>query len=119
MEKQELLKYCSEKNLLLDNSLMNIFLNYDIESIKILLDKIKVFFDKKFLNKTLIKNNQEKIKQFIQEISILSEVDLSNLIIDLGLKEEQKIQKEEEKYLEENNQVKIVSSFPCIGKSLE
>jgi DNA polymerase II small subunit len=124
MKKEELLQYCSEKNLLLDNSLMNIFLNYDLKSIKILLDKIKVFFDKKFLNKSLINNNQEKIKQFIEEISILNEVDLNNLIKELGLKklelkEKEKNKKEKKSFSKENNQVKVVSSFPCIAKSLE
>ncbi len=120
MERQELLNYCSEKNVLLDNVLLSIFLDYHEKSVKLLIDKIKTVLDKKFLNKSLIKNNKSKIKQFIEEISILNGVNLEELIEKLGLKEEEK--KSEEKInvnLNSGGNTKVVSSFPCVGKSLE
>jgi DNA polymerase II small subunit len=120
MEKQQLLEFCSEKNILLDNFLLNLFLEFPEEIIKLFIDKIKLFFQKKFITKSLINENQEKIKQFIEEISKLKNMNLTNLIFSLGIKETnliKKIVKKEEINVESN--VKSISSFPCVGKSLE
>jgi DNA polymerase II small subunit len=119
MEKKELLNYCSENGLLLDNSLINIFLNYDAESIKLFLDKVKILFKKKFINKFLIEKNKEKVFKLLKEISLLKEKNLDNLIQDLNLENENHFKEEVILSSSKEGQVKIISSFPCIGKSLE
>ena len=120
MEKQELLKFCSEKNILLDNFLLDVFLKYEENVVKNLIEKIKLVFDKKFINKKLIDDNQGKIKRFIEEISVLNKIDLNELIFSLGI---QDIEIKEDVLIEDNRNLdaktKVVSSFPCVGKSLE
>ncbi|MEJ2268051.1 MAG: hypothetical protein P8X70_03175, partial [Nanoarchaeota archaeon] len=116
MEKNELLKFCSEKNVLLDNFLLDIFLNYDFEVVKNLIEKIKIVFDKKFINKKLIEDNKLKIKKFIEEISILKNIDLNGLMNNFGI---EKIEVKDEVIIDNKGnfdaKIKVVSSFPCVG----
>ncbi len=120
MKKEELLKFCSEKNILLDNFLLYNFLKYDEGIIKLFINKVKIVFKKKFINKKLIDENQEKIKKIIEEISILKSINLNELIFSLNIKN---ITEKKEVIVNKENdfdaKIKIISSSPCVGKSLE
>ncbi len=121
MLKKELLDFCLEKNILLDNFLIDKLKDYDIEQIKIFLNKLKNYSGKKFLNKSLIENNQEIINKFIDEISINKDKNFLKLKEKIGIMNFQSFKK-----IEKNNEtndfeakVKVSLSSPSIPKSLE
>lgn len=122
MEKKELLDYCLEKNILLDNSLLNSLIQIeDLSSVKILLDKIKYFTKKSFINKNLIENNKYTIKKFLDEISINRNINFDSIINEFNLEdlEKENIKIVKNKFEEKDNFAKVVFSNPTIPKSLE
>ena len=75
MQKEELQKFCVEKNVLLDSSLQEVFILFpEEEFIKNLIEKIKIITNKRFLNKSLIKANQNSILKFVDYFPFSKEV---------------------------------------------
>lgn len=66
MSKQELLTFCSEENILLDNGLSDFFEHSEsFNSVKIFLKKIKDFSGKRFISSSLIYSLRDKIIPFL------------------------------------------------------
>lgn len=121
MLKEKLLNFSLEKNILLDNFLLNILKDYDFESIQIFLEKLKNYTGKKFLNKSLIDNNKKIINKFIEEISVIKDKNFLSLKEKLNIddfKKEVKIV-ESDKNNNFEGKVKISNSNPTIPKKLE
>ncbi|MBT4376767.1 hypothetical protein HOD29_05315 [archaeon] len=115
---EEILRFCSEKNVLLERDLLILFSEIDnLEAIKSLINQIEVVMSKKFINKNLIENNKDKINHILDKISISHNLDLNKIKQKIGIREFE--EKKEEIIINDESKVKIVSSFPCIGKKLE
>ena len=111
MLKKELLDFCLEKNILLDNFLIDKLKDYDIEQIKIFLNKLKNYSGKKFLNKSLIENNQEIINKFIDEISINKDKNFLKLKEKIGIMNFQSFKKIEKNNETNDFEAKVKVSF--------
>lgn len=131
MNSNELLKFCLEKGLLLDKELLAMFSEaLDIDSAKLVLEKIKCYTNKRVITKSVFNENFEKVNKIFLDLPQSNKSNLENLKIKLGLSieisrqvlSENNIQKvefvpaESEKSLED---VKIVSNFPALCKKLE
>jgi len=120
MENNEIINFCVEKGLLLDNELLTSFIELeDISSIKIIIEKIKSYTNKKFLTKDLFFKNKDKLNSFIVSLPKNDQEKLEKIRVKLGLTIE--ISKEEP--LEEvqvvSRSVKVNEMPPCLNKKLE
>lgn len=68
IKKNELLDFCKEKNILLEEGFYNLFLEKDFDKIKKLIIGISEIIKKKFINKNLILQNKEEIEKFIDSL---------------------------------------------------
>lgn len=117
--KEKLLRYCEEKNILLDGFLLDLFSRIDdLNSMKILIEKIKNSLGKRFLTKKLLFENKDIVKKLVLEISLEKEDKFKELKEKLNLEKEEKNNFEEIKKSVESS-VKIISSHMKNGKSLE
>jgi DNA polymerase II small subunit len=122
MVSNEILRFCVQKGLLVDNDLLNLFSETDdIESVKLVIEKIKNHTQKRVITKNLFNENKDKVNDFL---SGLSHESRENLKIKLGLSIE--ISKEVSvNYKIENkkdfnfNEIKILSMHPAGTKKLE
>ncbi|MFQ5531506.1 MAG: metallophosphoesterase [Candidatus Nanoarchaeia archaeon] len=130
MDTKELLKFCLEKGLLLDKEVLTLLNEVsDVESAKLVIEKIRNETGKKILTKSVFYDNKDKTNKFFLDLPAENQKKLEKLKIKLGLsieisKESQNIKtqiktpKEKHLFLEEP-QIKIVSmDFPK-GKKLE
>ena len=126
MSSEELLKFCSEKGLLLDKNILTLLSETsDIETIKILIEKVKDCTQKKFITKTLFDNNKDKLNKIFLEFPEKNQKQLEKLRIKLGLSIEiSKIESNSKEigknlsFLDGGN-VKVVSISTVLGKKLE
>jgi DNA polymerase II small subunit len=76
MQENEIFEFCKEKNIILDSYLSKVFLDLEEkESLIYFLEKIKLSLGKKFISKSLIEDNLDKISVFLKELSIRNEKD--------------------------------------------
>ena len=130
MNPQEILKFCLEKGLLLDGEVLE-FLSEtnDLESIKLIIEKIKSQTGTRVITKKLFNENSEKVSRFFFDLPEESRKQFEKLKIKLGLsieisKEISKITEKEtdaeKKFLQEKNfRVKINSLAPLLKKKPE
>ena len=119
MQENEILGFCKERNVLLDSFLSKIFLGLkNKESLKYFLEKIKKNLGKKFISKSLIENNKEKISIYVNEISLIQQED-SNFLKNSFNLEEKSLERKKEIYELSPPKVKILSSYNLEGKKLE
>ncbi len=116
MDTQEILKFCLEKGFLLDNEVLNILNETtDIESAKLIIEKIRDSTNQRIITKTLFNKNKDKVFQIFSDLPKENQQQLEGLKIKLGLSIE--ISKEfskEEKSLQIINykdNVKVLSPF--------
>lgn len=117
--KEELLNFCKEKNILLDGTVMDRFVESgDLYSVKIVIEKFSNLLEKKFITKDLIIQNKESIFRLIKEVSIGKEGLFSDFIEFFELSN---IERENQEVKEEKKEamVKINSSLIRPGRSLE
>jgi DNA polymerase II small subunit len=125
--KDEIIKFCMEKGLLLDNDMLELFKGEkDFEFIKLIIEKIRVKTQENIITKNIFQSNQEKIDQVFSELPYENQKSLENLKIKLGLSIEisressylnENIEKIDE-FVDESN-VKILNSPPFMEKKLE
>jgi len=83
---QEILKFCIEKGLLLDKDVLNLLSQeLDIESAKIILEKIKSFTGKNIITKHIFEANKQQVQEFILKLPENEQRNLENFKIKLGL----------------------------------
>jgi len=121
MSKQELLTFCSEENILLDNSLSDFFSTINnINYIKIFLKKIKEISGKRFISSSLIFSLRTKILPLLNTLNedeIFTQ-EIKNKFNFFEKKEEKFISKSLNLNLKEPS-VKILSSYSLNGKVFE
>ena len=125
MNNQEILRFCLEKGFLLDKEILNLFNETsDIESVKLIIERIKDYTHQRVITKHLFDENKEKVVQIFSTLPQESQKELETLKIKLGLSieisKEISVEKEQKiKRVENINGVKILSKLPNFTKKLE
>jgi DNA polymerase II small subunit len=123
MDSKEILKFCLQKGLLLDKEVLNIFSETkDTESVKLIIEKIRNYTQKRIITKNLFDQNKEQVCRVFSTLPEANQRELETLKIKLGLSIE--ISKEIKKTVElepENfiENVKVTSTLPLFSKKLE
>ncbi|MBL7059134.1 metallophosphoesterase [Candidatus Pacearchaeota archaeon] len=122
MDQKEILKFCLENGLLLDKDVLNLLSETnDLESVKLIIKKIRGDSQKKVITKTLFEKNKGEIEKVISSFPIENQ---KKLKIKLGLsieisKETSIIEEEIDPVRAENKNhlgVKVLSKTPPLGK---
>ena len=120
MNAQEILRFCMERGFLLDNEVLGLFdETSDVESVKLIIEKIKDSTNQRIITKNLFNQNKDKVFQIFSTLPKENQQQLEKLKIKLGLSieiskefsQEKKEQKQEKKMIQNLNGVKILSSF--------
>jgi len=121
MNTQEILKFFRERGFLLDNEVLGMFdENSDVESVKLIIERIKDATSQRIITKNLFSQNKDKVFQIFSTLPKENQQQLEKLKIKLGLsieisKEFSQKRETEEKSMEETtsnfNGVKVLSSF--------
>ncbi len=86
MDTGEILKFCLEKGLLVDKEVLNLFSETsDVESIKLIINKIKNQTNQKILTRNTFSENKDKVNEIFLELPEEKRKKLENLKIKLGL----------------------------------
>ena len=86
MNSQEILKFCLKEGLLLDREVLNLFSEInDIESAKIILEKITSYTQQKIITKNLFDKNKDQVNRFFLDLPLENQKKLEKLKIKLGL----------------------------------
>ena len=82
----ELLKYCFQKGLLVDKEVLNLFNDIsDVESVKLIIEKIRNQTQQKIITKKIFEKNKEQVVEIFSELSSDKQKSLEKLRIKLGL----------------------------------
>ena len=117
MDSKEILRFCLEKGLLLDNEVLSLFSETpDSESVKLIIEKIKDTTNQKIITKRLFTQNKEMVFHILSELPQENQTQLENLKIKLGLSIEisKEISNKKEIKREEKgiSSVRVLSSVP-------
>ncbi|OGJ12781.1 hypothetical protein A3K82_02470 [Candidatus Pacearchaeota archaeon RBG_19FT_COMBO_34_9] len=87
MNSHEILKFCLERGFLLDNEVLKIFneSGEDIESIKLIIEKIQNSTNQRIITRRLFNQNREKVFQVLSTLPKENQQQLEKLKIKLGL----------------------------------
>ncbi|MDP3992479.1 MAG: metallophosphoesterase [Nanoarchaeota archaeon] len=86
MDTKEILKYCVERGLLLDPEVLKIFSETaDEDSVKLIIEKIGSYTQKKIITKELFEKNKEQVVDFFLRLPKENQEKLERLKIKLGL----------------------------------
>ncbi len=86
MNAQEILEFCLKKGFLLDKDVLNLFSEAsDVESVKLILEKIKSHTQEKIITKKLVYNNKDQMNKFFLDLPEENQKRLEKLKIKLGL----------------------------------
>jgi len=125
MNNQEILRFCLEKGFLLDKEVLNIFNETsDVESIKLIMEKIRDTTHQRIITKNLFNQNKEKVFQIFSTLPKENQQNLEGLKIKLGLSIEisQEFSKEKKEEIKEEqyfDKVRVLASPQNIIKKLE
>lgn len=139
MNTQEILKFCIERGFLLDNEVLDIFneSGNDVESIKLIIEKIRGSTNQRIITRGLFNQNKDKVFQILSALPKENQQQLEKLKIKLGLSIEiskefsemdkseiflssdERIKKEEKKIDQNIEGVRILSSVLNHTKKLE
>jgi len=123
MNSQEILKFCLQKGLLLDKEVLNLFSETkDVESVKLIIEKIKTYTQERIITKSLFDQNKEQVYKVFSTLPEENQKELETLKIKLGLSIEISKEIEKPKKLEHKtfvNGVKILSMNSDSTKKLE
>jgi len=127
---REILEFCLGKGILLDREILNLFKDInDVDSLKLIIEKIMSNTSQRIITKKIFNQNREQVSQFFLDLPKENQKKLEKLKIKLGLsieisREEEIVNKTEPvfdliKPIVDSGTVKIVSqNFPQ-GKKLE
>jgi len=86
MESKEILKFCIENGILLDKEILDLFSGVsDLETVKLVINKLKKQTQKKILTKSVFFENKEQVTQFLENLPEENQKDFEKLKIKLGL----------------------------------
>lgn len=137
MDPKQLLKFCLENGLLVDKDVLNLFDDAkDMDSVKLIISKMKNYTHQNIITKSIFYENKEKVNEFFYELPQKTQQELESLKIKLGLSieisREKNSRTEEMDLFPSNNnlpspiissnspgEVLILSSFPVVNKKLE
>lgn len=130
MDPKEVLKYCIEKGILIDQDILKLFNEaaIDSESAKIILEKIKSLTNQRILTKELLSKNKEYLETIFLDLPKEKQKNVESLKLRLGfnIKITKEVSIEIERSKEEiplkkpiQNSVKIISSYPILEKKIE
>lgn len=86
MGNREILKFCLEKGLLVDNEVLNLFKEVeDIDSVKLIMEKIKEDTHQNMITKTVLEKNKEQVNKFIVGLPEEKQKILEKFKVKLGL----------------------------------
>jgi DNA polymerase II small subunit len=134
MDPKKILKFCLENGLLVDKEVLNLFdETQDIESVKLIIEKIKDHTKQNVITKSIFYENKEKVNELFYELPQKNQKELESLKIKLGLsieisrekcipEEELETKKEKQDYLNENaekGEVKVLSPLPVSKNKIE
>jgi len=126
---KEILNFCVEKGFLVDSDLLDIFSDtQDIDSVKLIIEKVKTYTHQNVLTKTLFERNKEQVNKFFLDLPEENKKNLERLRIKLGLsieisKEESdsalysKIEESSKEYSNKNNFEKNINILSYIPKN--
>ena len=123
MNTKEILNFCLQKGLLLDKELLNLFSETrDVESVKLIIERIRNYTQKRIITKNLFDQNKEEAYKVFSTLPEENQRELETLKIKLGLSIE--ISKEIEKPKKPEiktfiNGVRVISTIPSSSKKLE
>ena len=109
---ENLLKFCIEKGVLLDKETSNLLSEFDDNTVKEIIDKVSLLREK-IITKSFFYKNAEKIHELIHNEKVIDKLRINFGVSFEISREKLKIQepvKDEEKNLEEKNEIKILSS---------
>src|SRR3989338_6016901 len=82
----EILNFCIEKGFLVDRDLIELFSETsDIESIKLIIERVKTYTHQNVLTKNLFERNREQVNKFFLDLPEENKKNLEKLRIKLGL----------------------------------
>lgn len=132
MDAKEILNFCLENGLLIDNEVLNLFTgNTDVESAKFILEKVKTHTNQRIITKNVFFQNKERVNEFLSDLPEEKQKNLSKLKIKLGLSieisKEVEVSENETKERDSNlsgrknyrGNVKVVSMLPTLSKKFE
>lgn len=120
MDNKEVLKFFMERGLLVDNEVLNLFSEEsNVDSVKLIIEKIQNRTQKKIITKELFLKNKDEVSRVFTTLPQKHQKNLENLKVKLGLSIE--ISKEfslapEKKAEEKGGNVKVVSVNCSMGK---
>ena len=134
MEAQKILKFCLEKGILLDSEVLGLFSEVnDLESVKLVIEKIKNHTHQRIITKNIFGENKDQVNQLFLTLPKKNQKKFEKLKIKLGLsieisrEQEFKSSKIDQDNLliksikvnqEEINDVKILSIDPPLSRKL-
>ena len=87
MDPKEILKFCIQNGLLVDEDVLKLFSGIkDIESTKIIIQKMKEHIQQNVITKDIFEKNKEKVSEFLLELPKENQEKLEKLKIRLGLR---------------------------------
>ena len=123
METKEILAFCLEKGLLLDEEVLNFFSEEgDVEGVKVIIEKVSNHTQQKMITKEVFKKNREKVDELFQVLPAEKKKILENLKIKLGLSIEISKEVSTEKEIpvkKEDPLVKVVAMEQTPSKKIE
>jgi len=120
MNSPYILKFCLDKGILIDKDLLNLFNETeDLDSIKLIIEKLINISQTKIITKELFYSNKEQFKNIFLNLPIENKQIFEKLKIKLGLNIEISKEISIENKIEFSPNVKIVSTSPDFSKSFE
>lgn len=87
MDPKEILRFCVDRGLLLDPEVLSLFSEAsDTESVKMIIEKIKIHTKKRIITKNLFEQNKEQVNEFFLTLPRENQKKLEKMKIKLGLK---------------------------------
>ncbi len=122
MDAKKLLKFCLEKGMLLEKDALGLFSETnDLESVKLIIEKIKNSTKQNIITKRILCEQRGEINKFFSELPKENQKDLEKLKINLGLSIE--ISREKIETVEEapkrKKEIKILYPPPPPGSKIE
>ena len=86
MDSKEILKFCIDKDFLIDLETLNLFTEAnDGESVKLIIEKLKYHTKKRIITKNFFEQNREQINEFFLTFPQEKQKKLKKLKINLGI----------------------------------
>jgi DNA polymerase II small subunit len=125
MDPKQILKFCIERGLLVDKDVLNLFSeSNNLESVKLIIERIKNQTHEKIITKELFNKNIEKVTQVFSTLPEEEQKNLESLKIKLGLSIEiskeviSPIKGRESLVFADEGKIKIVSTSPSRNQKI-